>query len=158
VAVATVANTGTETAVYTYAVPGGTLGSTRALRLTLIGDQLQNFAGSDTLTVRVKYGATTIYTGAFAVGQHADRRSFRLECMLSALNATNAQVAVATGVLGGATTTAGTGAAPASTIEGAHVTVAEDSTASKNLVVTIQQQTADTTISFRCHAVHTELV
>jgi hypothetical protein len=146
-----------ETTVYSYAVPGGTLGSTRMVRLTLIGDLLQNFAGSDSLAVRVKYGATTFFTGSFTVAQHADRKSFRLVAEVSGLNATNAQITHALMTLGG--TSSGTGApAAGAAISDGSVAIAEDSTASKNLVVTVQLGTSNALISFRCHAVHTELV
>lgn len=50
-----VSNTTTETSVYSFSVPGGTLGTTGTLRLTVSG-LMHTDSSTDTLTLKVKYG------------------------------------------------------------------------------------------------------
>jgi hypothetical protein len=81
-----------ETTVYSYTVPGGTLGSTGFLRLTLGGDYFNNGGGASTFTGKVKYGGTVIGVCSVSCGADASQRyTFRLEGELAALNATNSQ-------------------------------------------------------------------
>lgn len=53
-----VVNDASETSIYSFAIPAGTLGATGGVRLTIGGDMLVNTAG--TLVLRVKLGSTTI--------------------------------------------------------------------------------------------------
>ena len=161
----TVANTVTETAVYTLSVPGGTLGTTKGLRLSLIGDQINNSGAGRTHTVRVKYGATTIFEAACSnVGNTATRSSLLLELELVAANATNAQRAKGMMCLGegGATDTAGVARTHSESTSDAtiffsvHNAIAEDSTAAKNLVVTYQMNNANASEDMRAHTVYVE--
>jgi hypothetical protein len=163
VAVATVASTTSETTVYTYAVAGGTLGSTKALRLTLIGDYLNNDANPRAFTVRVKYGATTALTAVESSNLNASRGAVTLSVTLSALNATNAQAVsgILTFAEGSENNAGGTMKALSATHRqwvGTNASLAEDSTASKNLVVTVQHDASSANLSFRCHIVQVELL
>jgi hypothetical protein len=153
VAVATVTNTTTETTVYSFSVPGGTLGTNDAIRMTLVGSWVNNTGGGDTVVIRVKYGATTIFS--YTYNPTNGSYGVNLETFLSALNATGAQVANSrfTAVQG----LTGAGAVPTD-ILGTHATIAEDSTAAKNLVVTAQLGTATTNLIFSAYVVHTELI
>lgn len=150
--------TTTETTIYTYSVAGGTLGSTKALRLSMLADILNNIGGADNLTLRVKYGATTIFAAVLAAGSTAARRGVSLSLTLSALNATNAQIAqgivLMDSAAGGVTGTAG----DATPKIGTHAGVAEDSTAAKTLAVTVEWASSSASASFRCHAVQLELL
>ena len=57
-----VANTASETTVYTFSVPGSTLGTNNLLRLSLWGIYVNTALSVNAMTVRVKYGATTMLT------------------------------------------------------------------------------------------------
>ncbi len=146
---AEVVNTTTETAVYSYSVPGGTLGSNGHLRLTLIGDFLNNSGGTQTFTVRVKYGATTLFAiWNEAVGNNASRKPVRLEVDLIAANATNAQRA--TGRFNMLQAASGSdGATPSDRFSG-HTSLAVDSTTAQTLQVTVQHAAANANLSFKC--------
>jgi hypothetical protein len=162
VAVATVTNTTTETAVYSFSVPANTLGTDKKLRLALIGDYLNDSGGSADITFRVKLGATTVLSGTNGntVATSPTRHPVRLDAGISALNATNAQVAAGLlffGTNGGVTGALGAPNAFGDSM-GVHAGVAEDSTAALTLSVTVQHTVANASITFRCHAVHVELV
>jgi hypothetical protein len=163
VVVADVNTTTSETTVYSFTVPGGTLSTNKALRLSLIGDYLNNSGGTSDLTVKVKYGATTVATmdRHTAVAASASRRIATLECMISALAATNAQITMAQFYLSTAAGVAGADAEDdlgLGAIRAVHASVAEDSTADKNLVVTVQHSVSNANTSFRAHVVHLELL
>lgn len=156
-----VVSTVAETTVYTFSVPGGTLGTNRTIRLSLIGDVLS--AAARTLTLRVKYGATTVLTAAVTLGAVGARGQMTFVGELTALNATNAQVAK--GVL----TMSNTGADATGTMQlttptngfvfaGTNSGVAEDSTAAKTLSVTFQNSAAEAGTSMRVHTVLLELI
>lgn len=158
VAEAEVVSTTTETTVYTFSVPGGTLSTLRFLDIAMIGDVLNNGIGSNTVQIRLKYGATTILdTGAISIGNTGATRGYLcFRARISAKNATNAQIAH--GVYG---FSQGTGAAGtlAQLTGGAGVqyegtgTAAEDSTAAKNLVLTIQNGLSSANLSSFCRVV-----
>lgn len=157
-----VANTTTETTVFSQSIAGGVLGTTKALRLSLIGDYLNNSGGDSNFRVRVKFGATTVFdSGDAAMTASANTRGFKLDFMLSALNATNAQVGSCTVVIANATS-ATAGHAGGSdiflTLSETHATVAEDSTASKTLLVTLQHGTAAATITANAYIAFLELL
>jgi hypothetical protein len=156
-----VVNTTTETTVFTTTVTGGTLSTDKMIRLTLRGDQLNNQGGTPTLTIRVKYGATTICTVAVAAtATHSVRGAMTLEVWLAAAGATNTQVAHGRYVdirNNGVPADGTTGAATQDQI-GFHPTVAEDSTADKTLAVTFQWSAANANTSARCHSVTAELL
>ena len=60
VAAVTVSNTAVETTIYTYSVPGGTLGTTKTIRVYLWGTYQNTSGASRNLTVKVKYGTATL--------------------------------------------------------------------------------------------------
>ena len=87
-----VASTVSETSLFNYSVPAGIMGTTRALRLTLIGDWLYNNNIADTFTLRAKFGGTTQYaetTGGAPIG--ATRQPWVLTLYIANLNAANSQ-------------------------------------------------------------------
>lgn len=145
-----------ETTVYSFSVPGGTLGSTKQLRLTLFADYLNNSGGGSDLTVRVKLGATTIFTGTHTMGASANRGAQSLAVLLSAANATNAQRAVAHwhSSEGAENNAAGALTQNSSTnreYRGVRNSISEDSTGALTLSVTVQHSVSDVAVSFRCH-------
>lgn len=157
VVVAEVVSTTAETTVYTYSVAGGTLGTTKALRLTLIGDFLNNTGGAVVVTIRVKYGATTVCDfGGISATTSASRRNVRVEVNLSAFNSTSAQVAVGSAWLSPA---GGSGTVTLHAVSGTAGTAAtEDSTASKAFAVTVELDTSSASASFKASTVQLELL
>lgn len=150
-------NSTTETAIYSYSVAGGTLGTTGSLLLSLTGDYLNNTGAGSTLTINIKYGATTI--GAYSLGsqaQSANRRSIEIDCVLSAANATGAQMARSRVSVGATGTATGTGAAMSLIYDAVHNSIAEDSTAAKTLQVTVTHGTVSASIS--CRALNVTLL
>ncbi|MEQ1726742.1 MAG: hypothetical protein ABL982_00060 [Vicinamibacterales bacterium] len=149
----TVASTTAETSVYSKSIPGGTLGTVKSLWIRMTGDYLNN-VGSQTFTLKVKYGATTILTAAISASANASRGAVILEVLLSAAGATGAQVAASTCVMAEGSSANATGTA---TNEGAtnkfmnavHNAIAEDSTAAKTLEITAQHNGSSANLSFR---------
>lgn len=154
----TVVNTTTETSIYSYSVPAATLDTNRLLRLTIFGDILAN-SGTPNLTVRVKFGGTTIYADATAnFSASATRRPFFFQILLAGDGATNAQVLggwLFVGAIGTATTGTGDlgvdenqGVAPIAN------TAALDQTSAQTLDVTVQWSAANASVECRAkHAV-----
>lgn len=159
VTVTTISNDNTEQTLYSFSVPGGTLGSTHAIRLTMIASFLQN-NGSTTVQVQGKYGATTIYNStALTFAASTNPRMLKLVIELVAFNATNAQVAHTTYLIApnaSATLTGVQAATNSQTGYAIHPTIAEDSTASKTLALTVTQGTASVNQTFTCYTVITE--
>lgn len=100
-----------ETTIYTKSITGGDLGSTKMCRLTLIGDYLHNNVAGDTVTVRGKFGGTTLFqqTTSLGAATGAARQTWRMQFEVENLGATNSQLGSGTLVFpptgGGAATT-----------------------------------------------------
>ena len=166
--VTTVANSTVETTMFSYSVPGGTLGTTHALHFIAAGDTANNSGGSSVqFVVRCKYGATTIYQGVWtSVNTGNFTNPLILNFDLFAYTATNAQKARGLVFFDGiAEGDANSGIAVTKTFSGGggggqslaggvasysvHNGVAEDSTAAKNFTVTFQWDTANAAIQAR---------
>ncbi len=83
----------TETTIYSYTVPANTMGTNKALRLTMIGDRLNDSGATKTITLRVKFGGTTLYqdvTATFA-DANLNRYPWNATVVLANQDATNAQ-------------------------------------------------------------------
>jgi hypothetical protein len=148
----TVVNTTTETSVFSFSVPGNTLGTTRMMRLTLLGDILNNSGATVTFTPRIKFGATTLYADAISLSTSGNRRGFCATIYLSAQNATNVQTLGGHLTLSGnGTTTTGIGDFGASSTGDTAISgsAAIDSTAAQTFTVTIQFGTANANTDFR---------
>jgi hypothetical protein len=157
-----VVNSAAETTVYTKAIPGGTLGIYRALRLTLIGDYFNNSGDVRDLAVKGKYGATTFFSiSANTVAGSATSKTVRLQLELFAKGATNSQVGVGTYLLDAGTATAGAVTVAEfrhlGTVNG-HNAIAIDSTAAQDLVVTVQHSTNHASLSFRILSARLEVI
>ena len=162
VVVAEVVNSTSETTVYSFSVPGGTLGTNRAIRIKFFSDYLNNSGGASALTLRFKYGATTwlLHDYLTELVSDASRRTMIPEndIMLSAANATNAQVGYGATIISAPTALAGESFSGAFVHHSAHITVAEDSTAALALEITVEHGGLDANISFRMHWVQLELL
>jgi len=159
-----IVNTTTETDLLATSIPGGTLGSTRAIRVTIKADYLNNSGSNRTFTLRLKYGATTMYASITpSISANATRRVARIEFTIFAKNATNSQGISGNCRVGDASSGSITGLGDlsgASVIanEIMGVNAAEDSTVTKTLSCTIQHSAAVSTLSFRRLYVSVELL
>jgi len=152
-----VVNTITETTVYSFSVPANTLSTNRSLRLSMIGDVLSNTGIARNLTIRVKFGATTIFTRSDGFSDSATRYGHALRLSLSAANATNAQVSEGTWTP--KTSVGVTGeVSGANRWTGMHTSIAEDSTLAQTLAITFELSAASASLSARCHTVLLELI
>jgi hypothetical protein len=159
VAALTVANSTTETTVYTFSVPANTLGSNRMLRLTILADYLNNSGSSSNFDIAVKWGGSTMLGPSLgSQSTSAVRRRFQTAAVIAANNATNAQIV--SGVLNftnPATDAAWTVRSTGDDKNAANSATA-DTTAAQTLSVTVQHGTAAATIDFRCLQVFLEVV
>lgn len=144
----------TETTLATWSIPANTLGTSGVIHVYINWDYLNNSGAGETLRLRVKYGATTMFNDITpSIPSNAARRAGVMDLYLHADGATNAQLLSGRFHLSAVSaTTAGTGdfgaidILPARTIGG---TAAIDSTAAQNLVVTAQNTTNNANISTR---------
>jgi hypothetical protein len=148
-----IANDITERDIFSYTVPAGLLGETGVLRLTIIGRYYNQTGAARHLTIRIKFGATTLYDDIIsAIPNATTSRPFFLSIFLVNQNAANAQILggkIALGDYDGAT--AGIGDLADSVIMShspIHGTASEDSGAAKDLKVTVQHQLADVNLQF----------
>lgn len=138
----TTTSTSTETTAATIAIPGGTLGTNRAIKITMLVSASWSSDGG-TITFRVKYGGTVIYTlGINPTGTPAQTMYAKLDIVLQADGTTSSQESygsyIQTGEASGATPAAGIISDSTSSI---------DSTTSQNLIITTQNENSGATES-----------
>jgi hypothetical protein len=143
-----VTNTASETDLFSYLVAANLLGTSNLIRLTIMGTYEAN-SGSPTMTIRIKYGATTIWqdvTGT--LGAVVTKGGWSLFLLLGndgvLTNAQELTGLINTGARAAATTGFGdltAGGGVATTIGG---TGAEDSTTPLTLKITVQWSAANT--------------
>jgi hypothetical protein len=174
----TISNSVAETTVYTKSIPGNTIGASGALRLLLLGTVqdtrvLQAASEIDTATIRLKYGATTLATqvvkirdeefsanvGCPPVAQDVQieagaQSACVIDVNMANLALTNSQYAnveyrgPVVIITPNSNTIPVTQGLMSNDSLSAFGTGAEDSTAAKTLVVTVQLSRAATTIVF----------
>lgn len=157
-----VVSTAAETTVYSFSVPANTLSTNKMLRLTLVGDLLNNTGAGAGFTLRVKYGSTTIGTCAVTTwNSSVNRLPWDGLTVLAANNATNAQRST-TKLHGDTTSNAladGVGNAAAADYRySGHNGIAEDSTLAKTLAVTIQPTANSASLSIKLFVALLELL
>lgn len=156
-----VANTVTETSLWSKVIAGDDLGANGMLLLDLQGDILHNNAGADTVTIRVKFGGATqlAITDTFNSATNASRFPWKWLVKVENRGATNAQFLSAhfhhwslnlppsavTGIGG-----VGTNSERVGLVSN---TAAIDTTADQTLQVTAQWSAASTNNSFRKRSV-----
>ena len=86
---ASIGNSATETTMYTFSVPGGTLGTASGVKGRVYFSEVK-FTSSVALTFRLKYGTTTI-ASASATESHSGSAQGFLDFFVVANAATNAQ-------------------------------------------------------------------
>lgn len=130
----TVGNTITETSLYSKSISANDLASASGLRVRMAGTWLSNTAATRTLTLRFKFGATTITTFTLSLPVAGATGTFEIEVLLFN-TATNAQAVFedARFVRSGAVVDEGISSAG---------TAAEDTTGAKTFNVTAQWDAA----------------
>jgi len=149
-----IASSSAEETLYTYTLGGGTLGANGAVQLFLNCDHLNNSGANRSLTLRVKYGATTMHdsnTGSvFPV--LASRRPVWLVLVLSAESATGTQNLIGLWAHHNTASapTSGTGSIGGTPIFGVFGgSASEDSTLNKALTVTAQHSFSSSSLVLR---------
>lgn len=153
-----VTNTTTETTVYSFSVVGGTLSTNKALRLNAVIWYSGTAGGTSTFTVRVKYGATTIFEASVSQAQDVNNRGTSFGVFLAARGATNTQSAQGFLNMGAPNTVEGVAAAAAAALLASHNNIAEDSTLAKTLAVTMQHSVANASIVGSIEGVQLEVL
>jgi hypothetical protein len=87
----------TEGTLYSFSVPGGTLGTNNTVRLTISGTVASTGWGPGTVTLRIKYGSTTLSAALRLNGGAGATLPWQVVIELSGDGATNAQVMHALG-------------------------------------------------------------
>jgi len=133
----TVGDTVTETSIYSFSVTGGSLSTNRRIGVKLFGKWSGD--GSHTLTIRAKYGATTICSLAYTnSGGTPSDDPFNIQFDLTGSGATGTQ----NGFLQ-AQAYAAFEVIDSSGQQASFGTATEDSTADKTLNITVQWSVAD---------------
>ena len=150
---ADVTNTAAETTLATISIPANILGTGNIVRITLFGNWEAN-SGSTTVTIRFKYGTTTMYQDTTSsLGATASVAGWAAHLFLSAdAGATNDQDLIGQFVQGPrAAVTTGFGdiaaAGGISTIVGGDA--AENSTGTLNFTMTVQWATGNSAYHWR---------
>lgn len=159
-----IVNTITETSTYSVTVKGGALGANGAVRVTILGEYLNNSGAGATVTLRVKFGGVTIYQDVTAsIATSALTRPFRLDFFLSNRNSTGLNIMtgrVHIGNIVAATTGAGDLATDGllSTMIDSNPGGSIDTTLDQVFDVTIQHSVANANINWTRTYVVTELI
>lgn len=153
-----VVNTVTETSVYAFSVPGGTLSTANILRFTMTG-YVDLSGSSSTLTVRLKFGGTTIAT-ASPIATAPSKTPIRLTAHINANGATNSQRAEIEwkSLADSGVTTDGTLATIGSHLITGESALAIDTTSAQTLTVTFQWSGAVATAHAKRWMAITELL
>lgn len=131
----------TEATALTGTLPGGTLGTDNGIVFRLHGSMTQNAGGPLNLTIRVKYGATTVFADDVSIAASASPRMWSIDGYLCAdADSTSAQrLFIRTQVGSTASPTTGYGdITSASALGHGGGTATEDSTADQTFSVTLQ--------------------
>lgn len=144
-----------ESNLVSQAIPAMTDPPSRMMRVTLVGDYLNNSGGASNVTFRVKFGATSLWaSNTFSVPTNAARRMFRLVFEIGQLNANSSQF-LGGFLLLGATQAPATGLGTLGDVPlsanplGSAGATAVDMSVAQTLNVTVQHGTSAATISCR---------
>jgi hypothetical protein len=166
-----ISNSAAETTLYSFVVPGGTLGANRVLRLSGIGSVFQNTGATQTCILKVKYGASQVVFITFnTIPVSPNAGPFNFDCEIFALT-TGQQATKCAAVLGvnnvGAIFNASTGT---SSVDMSQTNIAQqmlwipsagtvntDSTVNQTLTVTGQLSVASAAMNMELQAAYLEL-
>lgn len=157
-----IVNTAVEQGLWSWIVPAGALSISRALRLTLIGDYLNNTGANSSFTFRMLFGglalSASLTQGGITAGD--SRRALSFDIFLQAKGAANAQVAEMGFFLawmGGIPGLWQVGTAPGYH-RGVNNGLAVDSTITQILEIKVQHGTASPQLSVRRLSAMLELI
>lgn len=167
-----VVNTTTTTAIYSKSIGANHLSTDRMLRLTILGDYLNNTGVSRFFSLAVLFGGAVVFDDSSPdVDTSGNRRPLRICIEMGALGATNAQYLNGTLAIGAADApSTGTGRLDAGMTSDATLTVGEnymgtiagsgtiDTTAAQTLEVRVSQSAASASLSFRKRYANLELL
>ena len=149
-----VVSTITETSVYSKVITGGDLGSNGLAKLMLICDALYNNSTANTLTLRFKFGGSSVLAGVQSGTLSASRRVIHIELCVANRGATNSQLVWASGFAALGSPLVGIGNSQLLQDQsyfplGLQNTVAVDTTADQTLEVTAEWSASSANNSFR---------
>lgn len=144
-----------------FRIPANTLGLVGAVRLTLIGDYLNNSGGNQSCTIKIKFGGTVFYGDAVgSIGASANRYPARIQVVLANLNATNSNLLQGLAPNWGTVPTTGSVAGLVSVMSNLRMVTSAvqsiDTTADQYLDVTAAHGAANANLSIRRHAAYAE--
>lgn len=146
----TVVSTTTETTLYSFSVPGGSVSGDRSVRCVVTGTYLNNDGAARNLTISVKYGATTLWGDLVSITNSASTYGFSVSFILSPkAEATSAQHANGyVGVFGPAgASVAGYGDIATATMRGFGGDATEDASTALVLAVTLTHETSSASLT-----------
>ncbi len=147
-----------------FRIPANTLGLNGAVRLTLVGDYLNNSGAGQSCTIRIKFGGTAFYGDLVTgIAANANRYPVPLTVVVANLNATNSNLlqGIAPSSGGGAPTTGSVAGLIGAITHGRFVTSsvqAINTTVDQYLDVTATHGAANANLSIRRHAAFAELL
>ncbi len=145
-----------------FRIPANSLRLPGGVRLTLVGDYLNNSGGEDTCTIKIKFGGTVFYGDAVAaIAASANRYPIPICVVLVNLNLTNSNLIQGTApAWGGGAPTTGSVAGLIGPMTDARIVTstvqAIDTTADQYLDVTATHGAANASLSIRRHAAFAE--
>lgn len=151
-------NTTAETTHYTTTIPGGTLGTSRAIRMRIMGHIKNNKGSSGTVQYQVTYGSTVIFNSTHTVLNGSTERGTEVDVWMTARNATNVQESNGTSYVGALNTIGGVAAQKDSDNSAHYHNCLEDSTADKTLKFTITMSAANSNFQVITDTVFLEYV
>ena len=159
-----ISNTTSETTLYSFTVPGGTMGPNSTLRFEITGDFLKTPASSHSLTLRIKFGGTTLFADTHtSIGPETNVAPVIINIDLNNKDSLSSQFIHGDFTIGNRQTapTTGIGTITASsfidaTIASALGSSSADTTSDQTFEVTVQFNLADSNYRIRRLASHVE--
>jgi hypothetical protein len=154
-----IVSTAASTNFFVYSLPANSLGTLRKVRVTFLGDFLNNTGVNQTLQFTGIFGGTSIFdTTAVAISASASRRSIKIIMEIQANGATNAQFSESEILTGGGANGDGGTAVILSSYLHAFASSAEDTTTARNIAITGTLGVASTNLSVRMRGLTIELL
>jgi hypothetical protein len=161
-----VVSTTTATSIYDLAVAAAAMSTNRILRLTILGDYLNNNATATfILRIRDTVAGVLLNQTSNSIGTSADRRPFRIVIEIQNLGVTNSQLISAHVQLGGVGGSGIIGIGNMATAPNSEIlnhvigsTATLDTTVARTLQVTIEHNASSANQSFRKRAAWAELL
>lgn len=155
----TVFNTTTPTTIYSFSMPGGTMGTTKRLRVQHDGLWNNTTGVSANMTLTITLGGTTIIGGSALTFAPSDPRRVRLEAWITNLNASNSQSTTGT-LMTGPSVAGGTPDWGASTnwLIGGLTAAAIDTSSAQTVAIVVTNSVANTQIGYTSHSTLVELL